>query len=420
MLSVAEALRIVLAHTPRLRAETVALDEALGRVLAAPVTTDLDLPPFDRAAMDGFALRAADACAPGAILRVCGQLRAGQFPSFGPEPGEALEIMTGAVLPPGADAVLQVERTRRLADGAQVELLSAVTAGLNVAPRASEARCGDVVLAAGTRVDPAVVAVLASVGCVRVPVAQQPTLTVLATGDELVEVATRPAPGQIRNSNTPTLAAQARLAGAQVRVLPSVGDEAAALTRALSAGLTDDVLVVSGGVSEGAFDLVEPMLMKLGVTRLFERVAIKPGAPLVFGIHDARPGLVFGLPGNPVSAQVTFDVFVRPALLALQGATCHARARVEAVLTDTLRNASGRSAYLPVALENVAAGWRARPLRSQGSADVRAHAQADGLAMMAAERRQALTGEPVTVVLLGRDLAAHADEEQPGLPGREP
>jgi molybdopterin molybdotransferase len=412
MLSVAEALAVVLAHTSRLPSEVVALEAALGRVLATPVTTDLDLPPFDRAAMDGFALRALDAVGPGAVLRVTGQVRAGHGPPRALAPGEAFEIMTGAVLPPGADAVLQVELTRRLEDGARVELLAAVQPGLNVAARASEARRGDVVLAAGTRVDPAVIAVLASVGGARVAVARRPTVAVLATGDELVEVHVHPAAGQIRNSNAPTVAAQARLAGAEVRVLPSVPDEADALLRALAEGLYADVLVVSGGVSEGAFDLVEPMLQRLGVTRLFERVAIKPGAPLVFGVHGPRPGLVFGLPGNPVSAQVTFDVFVRPALLALQGASRHARARVEAVLTDTLRNASGRSAYLPVALECVAGRWAARPLRSQGSADVRTHAQADGLALLPTERRLAAAGEVVSVLLLGREHAAH-DAEQP-------
>lgn len=404
MLSVAEALGIVLAHTPRLPSEEVLLDEALGRVLASAVTADLDLPPFDRAAMDGFALRAADASAPGAILRVRGQVRAGQFPSGGPGPGEAYEIMTGAVLPPGADAVVAVEKTRVVHGVAQVELLTAAVAGLNVARCASEARCGDELLPSGVRVDPAVIAVLASVGCARISVARQPTVAVLATGDELVDVGVRPAPGQIRNCNSPAVAAQARLAGAQVRVLPSVRDEVTALERALADGLRDDVLIVSGGVSAGAFDLVEPALLGLGMTRLFERVAIKPGAPLVFGLHGPQPRLVFGLPGNPVSAQVTFDVFVRPALLALQGARRHARAQVEALLTGTLRNTSGRCAYLPVRLEHEAGRWLAQPLRSQGSADVRAHALADGLAVLAAERTAAAPGESVEVVLLGRDL----------------
>jgi molybdopterin molybdotransferase len=410
MLSVEEALAVVLRHVPRLGTEDVALDQSLGRVLGEDAASDVDLPPFDRAAMDGFALRAADAAQPGAVLRVTGQVRAGQFPERGPAPGEAFEIMTGAPLPPAADAVVQVEKTRRL-DGARVELHAAAEAGLNVARRGGEVRAGEVVLHAGIAIDPAAIAVLASVGAARVRVGQRPRVAVLATGDELVDVAERPGPGRIRDSNGPALAAQARLAGAAVRVLERAPDEAEALTAALRAGLDADLLAISGGVSEGAYDLVEPALERLGVRKLFERVALKPGAPLVFGVRGTT--LVFGLPGNPVSSQVTFELFARPALLAMQGARTLARPRVEVELLAALRNKSGRRAHLPARVRFEHGRLCAWPLRSTGSADVRAHAEANALVVLEAERTHAAAGERAPALLLGNFLerAGRAPEE---------
>ena len=304
----------------------MALDDALSRVLAGDVASDSDLPPFDRAAMDGYALRAEDVAGAPAALEVVGEVRAGQWPDLTVGPGQAVRIMTGAPVPPGADAVQQVEKTQPL-DEFRVTILSAVAEGANVAPRGSEVRAGDVVLARGRVIDPAAIAVLASAGRARVRVARRPVVALLVTGDEIVEVSATPAPGQIRNSNGPAVAAQARLAGAEVRLLGVAPDRQDAIAEALRAGLAADVLVVSGGVSAGDYDLVEPALLELGATFLFTKVAVKPGAPLVFGRRGAT--LVFGLPGNPVSAQVTFDLFVRPALLKMQGATVVSRPRVD-------------------------------------------------------------------------------------------
>jgi molybdopterin molybdotransferase len=403
MLTVEEALDTVLAHVRSLGHEDVPLADALGRVLASDVVSDLDQPPFARAAMDGFALRASDATRTGALLRVTGQVRAGKFPRFGPAPGEALEIMTGAPLPPGADAVLQVERTRR-PDAAHVELLAPVTEGQNVAPRACEVRAGDVVLPAGGRIGPASIAVLAAAGAARVSVGRRPRVNVLATGDELVDVGESPGPGQIRDSNGPAVAALARLAGAEVRLLDRVRDDAAALEAGLRAGLDADLLAISGGVSEGAYDLVEPTLARLGVRKLFDRVALKPGAPLVFGLHGAT--LVFGLLGNPVSAQVTFDLFARPALLAMQGARVLERPRVEVELRGPLRNGSGRRAHLPARVAFDGGRLCAWPLISQGSADVRAHGRANALVVLPAERTRAESGERAPALLLDNFLDA--------------
>jgi molybdopterin molybdotransferase len=397
VISVERALEIVLANVEPLEAEPVALDDACGRYLAEDVAADLDVPPFDRSMMDGYALRAADTAAAPVALRVTGQLRAGQMPDARVGPGEAVQIMTGAPLPPGADAVQPVERTRSL-DGARVEIGSSVAPGQHIAARGSETRAGRIVLRAGRRVDPAAVAALASAGRPRLRVGRRPTAALLVTGDEIVDVAESPSGAQIRNANGPALLAQLRGAGAVAHSLGVAGDDEELIARGVEAGLAADVLVLSGGVSAGAFDLVEFVLERFGVQILFERVAIKPGAPLVFGRRERR--LVFGLPGNPVSAQVTFDVFVRPALTRLQGGGGGLRPALEAVLDGPLRNASRRRAYLPARVRVEGAGLRAEPLPSAGSADVFAHAHANALLVLEAERTEARAGERVRAVLL--------------------
>src|SRR5262245_55878359 len=283
MLSVEAALKIVLDNTPALDAEELPLSECLGRVLAEDVLSDLELPPFDRAMMDGFAVRSTDVAAAPARLRVVGSVRAGQLPEVHVGAGQAVQIMTGAPLPPGADAVQQVEKTR---DGAPlVEILAAVEPGQNVARRASEVGRGEPVLERGVTIDAATVAVLATFGKARVRVGRRPSVAVLVTGDELVDAGVRPQGAQIRNSNGYAVAAQAAAAGARVLPLGVVKDEPAPLAAAVEQGLLSDALVVSGGVSEGAFDLVEAAFARHGVVVLFDKVAIKPGAPLVFGRH---------------------------------------------------------------------------------------------------------------------------------------
>ena len=240
MIPVEEALEIVLREAQALPAEEVALDDALLRVLAEDVASDLDLPPFDRAAMDGYALRAADVAGAPVALEIVGEVRAGQWPDLAVGPGQAVRIMTGAPVPPGADAVQPVESTQPL-DEFRVTIRSAVPAGANVAPRGSEARAGTLLLSRGRVIDPAAVAVLASAGKARVRVARRPVVALLVTGDEIVAVSDTPAPGQIRNSNGPAVAAQARLAGATVRLLGVAPDRQDAIAEALRAGLSADV-----------------------------------------------------------------------------------------------------------------------------------------------------------------------------------
>jgi molybdopterin molybdotransferase len=400
VIPVEEALAIVLRETPDLGSEEVLLDTAQGRVLREQVRSDADQPPFDRAAMDGYALRAEDAAAAPVLLRLVGEVRAGQTYEGSVSPGEAVAIMTGAPIPSGASAVQPVEKTRRFA--AQVEIETPVVRGQHIAPRGSEIRLGEVVLEGGTPIDPAMLALLASVGRSRIGVGRRPRVTVLATGDELVPVTQAPGPGCIRNSNGPAVLGQARWAGAHVRSLGIVRDEAVILTDAIAAGLDADALVVSGGVSAGAYDLVEAAFARLGVEVFFERVAIKPGAPLVFGRRGAV--LVFGLPGNPVSAQVTFDVFVRAALLRMQGARTVSRPRLDVELLMAVSNRSGREAYLPARVRGKRGRLVAEPLPSMGSADILAHARANALLVLGAERLNAAAGELAPALLLGSFL----------------
>ena len=402
MIPVDKALEVVLAHTRPLPAEEVLLEHAVGRVLAEDVASDLDLPPFDRSMMDGYAVRAEDTDNAPVKLAVAGQLRAGQYTDRVLQPGEALQIMTGAPVPKGATAVQQVEKTRALDGGRAVEVLEHVDAGAHIAPAGCEVTAGQVVLHKGATIDPASVAVLAAVGRGRVRVGRRPTVSIVVTGDELVDVWQAPARGRIRDSNGPAVLAQARWAGAEARLIGPVPDVRERIAEAVRAGLQADVLVLSGGVSEGAFDLVEEVLASFDVGLLFTKVAIKPGAPLVFGRRGDT--MVFGLPGNPVSAQVTFDLFVRAALLRLQGARVVGRPTAEAELLGPLRNRSGRRAHVPARVRWEGGGLVARPVDSQGSADVVAHAQANALVVLEATRTSAAAGERVPVVLLGNFL----------------
>jgi molybdopterin molybdotransferase len=408
LIPVEAALDIVLAHASPLPSEVVALADVVGRVLAEDVRADTDLPPFDRSAMDGYAVRAEDVAASPVTLPVIAQIRAGQVHDQALGAGQAIQIMTGAPVPPGATAVQQVEKTRALDGGRSVEILSPIEPGMNIARRGTEVKAGDVVLARGLRIDPAALAVLASVGKGRVVVSRRPRVCVVVTGDELVDVHERPGPGQIRNSNGYAVEAQAREAGAEVRSLGIVSDHSERIAEAMAIGLEFDVLLLSGGVSEGVFDLVESVMARFGIDILFDKVAIKPGAPLVFGRRGTT--LVFGLPGNPVSAQVTFDLFVRPALLRMQGARVAARPVIDAELIEGVGNRSGRKAHLPVRVRFEDGRFVARPVRSMGSADLVAHARANAMVILEAQRTRAEAGEKAPVLLLGnffeRDGAA--------------
>jgi molybdopterin molybdotransferase len=313
LLTFEAAQALVVERVERRPVETVAVDEVAGRVLAEPARSAIDLPPFDSSAMDGYAVRAADT--PGA-LPIVFRIAAGRPAPRGLAPREAMAIATGGVVPGGADAVVPIEYV--VEHDNRVEIPEPASAGANVRPAGGDVRAGDLVVAAGTRVGPAQAGALAAAGIAEVLCAQRPRAAVLATGSELRPPGEPLQPGQIYEANGLILAAQLESAGAVVERLPAVADDEESHRAAIAHGLTADVLVTTGGVSVGPHDLVRSVEADLGVEEVFWGVSIKPGKPISFGVGNGC--LVFGLPGNPVSALVGFELFVRPAVLALQGA----------------------------------------------------------------------------------------------------
>ena len=399
MISVDEALGIVLQEIEPLGDEAVGLHHALGRVLAQEVRADLDLPPFDRARMDGYAVRSEDTRAAPVTLRVAGEIAAGA--SFDGElrPREAIKIFTGAPMPAGADAVQKVEVTRQKGDA--VEIMESVRHGQFITPRASEVRSGDVVAEPGRAIGPAEMATLASFGYSRVEVGRRPRVAVLSTGSELVDVSVKPSGAQIRNSNSYTLSSYARRAGASVELLGTVKDTPEATREALlKAADQRDVVITSGGVSMGDYDLVKAALQEIGAQVFFDKVSIRPGKPTVF----ARRGgtFFFGLPGNPVSTSVTFNVFVRPALRQMQGDRAPLLQTVRARLARPLKDSSDRRSYLPASLSIKDGAAAVESLKWGGSSDLVAFMRADALIIVREDVHEIAEGELVEVLLLNQ------------------
>lgn len=414
MFTKAEALRIILAAAPA-PAETdrTPLDDALGRVLARDAVAERDMPAFDRSAVDGWAVRAADAGAAGARLRIAGRVMAGAMPERALRPGEAMKVMTGAPVPEGADSMVMVEQSREEPDGAEVVLLAAAVSGANISRRAEDFRAGEVLLRAGMPLDAAALGLLAMMGVDPVPTWRPPAVCVIPTGDELVPAGhPLPGPACIRESNGALLAAQVRQVSPALRPLrPGIARDALdSLRTYLDVGLDHDVLILSGGVSMGDLDLVGGALKGRGLETLVEKVAIKPGKPLLFGRlrHRERNCHVFGLPGNPVSSFVTFELFVRPFLLALLGHPDPRPPEITARLggRDPLRGIP-RTQHVPAAVRAVPDGFEAEPLRWHGSGDLRGLAGADGLILVD-------TGSPP--IEPGAEVRVH---RLPGRPLRE-
>lgn len=378
MIPVPEAIQVVLDHTAQLEAESVPLAEVLGRVLAEDIVADCDLPPFDRAQMDGYAVRAADTQKVPARLRVVGESAAGSGWHQEMYAGEAVRIMTGAPVPAGADAVQKVEVTRELNDGAIVDILEAVDQGRSIVRRADEIKAGETVLSAGEQISAEMIATLASFGYASLKVGRRPRVAVMATGSELVNVDEKPGQDQIRDSNNYTIAAYASLAGASVERFPLAGDNREQLKRQMAeAAASSDVLITSGGVSMGVYDFTKAALIDLGAEIFFELVALRPGKPTVFGrLGDT---LIFGLPGNPVSVSVTFHLFVRTALRAMQGAK-ECPKQETAILLRKVKGTIERASYLPARLlTSDKSCVIAEPLKWGGSSDFVAFARATAL-----------------------------------------
>lgn len=397
MITVDQALSIVLDHVEPLGVETVRLEEAHRRILAEDVRADIDLPPFDRARMDGYALRAADVSAVPARLRVIGEIAAGA--SFDQElkPGEALKIFTGAPVPKGADAVQKVEVTRTI--GNTVEILESVTTGQFITPHASEVAAGAVVAEAGREIGPAELAGLASFGYASVRVARRPRVAVLSTGSELVEVKTKPSGAQIRNSNTYTLGAYAERAGAVVDRLSIVEDTLDATCNALiRAADNRNVVITSGGVSMGDYDLVKAALKEIGAEIYFDKVTIRPGKPIVFAKRGET--FFFGLPGNPVSTSVTFNVFARPALRRMQGDGTPLLKTLSARLSHPVKDSSSRRSYLPGRFFTDEGRAMVEPLKWGGSSDLVAFMLANALIIVPEDVHEIAEAELVDTMLL--------------------
>jgi molybdopterin molybdotransferase len=396
MLAVSEAQAIVLQHARPLPAETAALStDALGLVLAEDVASDLDMPPFDKALMDGYAVRAADLADGRATLAVVEEVTAGATPSKNVALGQATRIMTGAPIPEGADAVVMIERTR-LGDNDQVLIEDQARPGQNIQYRGQEMRRNQTVLTAGAVLRPQEFGVLATVGRTTAKLHPRPNVAVLVTGDELVEANQLPGPGQIRNSNGPMLAAQVQRAGAIPRLLEIARDRVDHLRAQIAEGLQSPMLVLAGGVSAGKLDLVPGVLNDLNVQPRFHKVKLKPGKPVYFGTH--ANGLVFGLPGNPVSSLVCFELFVRPAIRRLAG---HAHAGpfiIRAALVEDYPYRTDRPTYHPAWLEDGETGRTVRLVAWPGSPDLRSVTRANAFVVLPAGDHVHRAGTPMSVL----------------------
>jgi molybdopterin molybdotransferase len=370
--------------------EQVAVLDSAGRVLAEDITADRDYPPFARSARDGYAVRAADL--PGE-LRVIGEVRAGEVLGGAVGPGEAVEIMTGAPLPSGTDAVVMIEHTERHGDLIRTD--RSHKPGDNFNPRGLEARSGAVVVTAGRRLGFAEIAMLATVGRQCVSVYRQPRVAILSTGDEIVDVGEHPREFQIRNSNAWSIAVQVRRAGGMPELLPIARDNYESTRGLIERGMGANLLLLSGGVSAGKYDIVERVLADLGARFCFDRVLIQPGQPVVFGAVGEK--FFFGLPGNPASTMVTFELFARAALDRLSGCAEPSLPLLRAKLARDFRHAAGLTRFLPARLSSDGSTVTPEPWR--GSADVPTLARANAFLVADADRESWAAGDDIRVML---------------------
>jgi molybdopterin molybdotransferase len=383
-------LQQVRARRKNFAVERISALDAAGRILAEPVTADRDYPPFPRSARDGFAVRAADL--PGE-LSIIGEVRAGEIFKGSVEAGQAVEIMTGAPLPDGADAVIMVEHTERIGDRVRIERTQ--TSGDNFNVRGTEARQGAKLLDAGTRLGFSEIALLATVGKERLTVYAKPRVAILPTGDEIIDVGQSPEVFQIRNSNAWSMAVQVARAGAEPVILPVARDNYDSTLKLVKQGLAYDMLLLSGGVSAGKYDIVEKVLADLGAEFYFTRVAIQPGQPLVFGTALSR--FFFGLPGNPASTMVTLEVFARAAIELLCGVAEASLPFLQTRLTRDFRQKTGLTRFLPAFVSSD--GSSVEPLSWQGSGDVAALTRANAFLVTEPDREQWSAGDMIRVLL---------------------
>ena len=400
LLTVNEALALIEAQSHPLAAREMPLREALGLQLAADVRSDVDSPPHDKAIMDGYAVLSSDRSAERRVLE---EVAAGAAPAHTVAPGTATRIMTGAPLPPGADAIVPIEQATLLPDGSVRFTTADHKPGQHIMRRGDSVRLGQVAITRGSALRALEIGIAAEAGCVRVPVIPRPTVCVLPTGNELVPLGEKPGIGLIRNSNGPMLAAAAREAGYPAQEMDVARDTHEQLASAISTALDADVALVSGGVSTGTADLVPTVLVSLGVEQVLHKVSIKPGKPVWFGVKthdDRRRTLVFGLPGNPVSSFVCFQVLVRPALSALAGRGFVGLRARSAELAREIRHSGGRETFLPVRQ----VGALVEPVPWRGSADLAAWAAANALLRLPVTPIDLPAGQSVEILPLRPDF----------------
>jgi molybdopterin molybdotransferase len=388
--------------------EEVDLLNASGRILAERVLADRDIPPFPRATRDGYAVPSTDMESLPASLEVIGEIKAGQSAETivtGLAPGQAVSIMTGAPVPRGSDAVVMVEYTKRDAD--RVTITRSVAPGENFVARGAEGREGALLLDRGTQLTEAAIALAASVGMARLNVYRRPKIAILTTGDEIVEVAAMPGPTQIRNSNTYSLAAQVQRAGGEPVLLPIAPDESQRLRELIEEGLRFDLLIMTGGVSMGRYDLVEQVLAEMQAEFFFTGAKIQPGRPVVFGkvecgagapAREKRTAYFFGLPGNPVSTMVTFELFARPMLEVLAGMSPRRLAFLHARLKSEIKVKTGLKRFLPAMLSGEFEHSNVELVSWQGSGDIAATALSNCYVVVAPDRERIEPGEWVAVM----------------------
>jgi len=404
MISVEQALQLILQEVRPVTGESVQLADACGRVLTEEIRSDLDSPPHDKSMVDGYAVLRSDLETLPVKLRVQEEVTAGEVPQAPLQPGAATRIMTGAPVPATADAVVMVEQTQTSSDSDGIEWVEIEEVRLpqsgNIMLQGTSLRAGEIVLSPGRIIRPLEVGLLAEVGRNQVQVSQVPSVAILSTGNELVNVDQSPQAGQIRNSNGPLLTALVQRAGASPVPLGIARDDIDDLRELVARGLQENVLVLSGGVSAGVLDLVPQVLQELGVEQVFHKVELKPGKPLWFGATANRETLVFGLPGNPVSSLVCCELFVRPALMALAGATAEGLERGAATLVDSFHQRAARPTFFPARsyLEN--GQTCVQPLAWKGSADQRTLTDANCLAYFPADKNQYEAGDSISIYRL--------------------
>lgn len=410
ILSFEDARRVVEEHASQITpppSEALDLLSAIDRILAEPIAADRDIPPFPRSTRDGYAVRSADLTNLPTQLKVVGEIKAGAseqiFLSY-LNPGESFSIMTGAPLPSGADAVVMVEYTAL--QGRHVEIQKHVVKGENIVAQGAEAPIGSVLLTRGTRLNETAIALAASVGESRLEVFKKPRVAVLTTGDELVEVNAQPGPTQIRNSNSYSLASQIRQRGGEPALLPIAPDEPHRLRELIEQGLRSDLLLMTGGVSMGRYDLVEQVLAELKAEFFFTGAKIQPGRPVVFGRCGAvaldrkgrAPKYFFGLPGNPISTMVTFELFARPILEALAGLPPQPLTFLHARLKSEIQVKPGLRRFLPACLSGQYEGTQVELVPWQGSGDIAARSRSNCLVVIPPDRERIAAGEWIAVI----------------------